>query len=213
MASHLQHSTFAELLTTVQSLVDQIKVLVTAVDDLRCEVEWQARNQAAARDDSQWTPVQHDAPVEPLSVDSPNDPQESAVADLPELSAAAQLQAYEALLAQGPRGFWRDDMAERDDFELPVGQIIQMDGQMWEDALGIRPAHVVDEGCCCEDGIGAPYLLAWEKEGEYFLRELSEDESVRLQTLCLAAVEEVRSKREDAEREKERCRAKQKGLF
>jgi len=213
MAACEGHSTFAELLTSVESLVDQIKVLVTAVDDLRYEIEWQARNQTAAREDSPWAPVHSDAREDRSSVHSSCEPDAVANDLSAELSAAARLHAYEASLAEGPRGVWLDEWSERDDFEMPIGRIISVDAQMWSDALDIRPVHVVGDGCCCEDGVGAPYLLAWEAKGEFFLRELTEDESVRLQMLCLQALDESERERENLEREKERAQAKQLGLF
>ncbi len=43
MTSRQKCPTFDDLLAAVDSLLDQIKILVAAVDDLRCEVEWQAK--------------------------------------------------------------------------------------------------------------------------------------------------------------------------
>ena len=53
--------------------------------------------------------------------------------------------------------------------------------------MDFRPAHVIGEGCDCEDGMGSPYIVAWRSDDEFMLRELREDEARRLQKMCLAA--------------------------
>ena len=63
MTTNRSPATFDDLLAAVSSLTDQLQVLVSAVDDLRCEVEWQAKNIVAA----QSVP----APTAPLDVPSP----------------------------------------------------------------------------------------------------------------------------------------------
>lgn len=180
MASPKKHATFEEIQRAVEALVEEVNVLVTAVDDLRCEVEWQARNQAQAG--------LLGVPVQPVDVvaalrRSEADGHEQSV------SATAALGELEASLRSGPRGEWQDDWADEDDARLPEGQVIAVAADLWDGILQIRHAHVIGEGCCCEEGIGAPYLLAWlgPKGEECFLRELAEEEAVALQRLCLAA--------------------------
>ena len=79
-----------------------------------------------------------------------------------------------------------DEWATDDDVEIPAGRMVAVDADMWSAVLDIRPAHVVGEGCCCEEGVGAPYLLAWRSGDEFLLRELSDEEARKLQELCLA---------------------------
>ena len=47
MTAQRSRVTLDEVYVVIGSLIDHIKVLVTAVDDLRCEIEWQARNPVA----------------------------------------------------------------------------------------------------------------------------------------------------------------------
>ncbi len=202
-----------DLSRRVGDLVDQLKVLVAAVDDLRCEVEWWSRN---AADESPWqgTPgPQHVS--EPTATDDSPDKETSAgcpadgdadVADARDNSATAatdvatedastaanasageNLAALERSLTSSECGPWPDACDDSECPEFPVGNVIGVDEDMWLAVLELRPAHVVGQGCCCEEGIGAPYLLAWCHEDGCFLRELGEEEAVELQRACLAA--------------------------
>ena len=75
---------------------------------------------------------------------------------------------------------------------MPIGRIVSLDPDLWGSILDFRPAHVIREGCCCEEGEGAPYLLAWRTETEFLLRELTDEEARLLQSLCLANQGELR---------------------
>lgn len=203
-----------DLVKITADLIDHVKVLVAAVDDLRCEVEWWARNAT-----DQWTPEgvgagygnvahanaassafernteSHDedelsAAVECNDVALTEVPQDAGVCGL---SAEARLSALESSLKSGPPGAWPDDADESDPPELPTGCIVEVDEELWASVIDMRPAHVVRMGCCCEEGIGAPYLLAWEAENGYFLRELTEAEAIALQQACLAAQDEAKT--------------------
>ena len=101
------------------------------------------------------------------------------------LSAAGRLRAFEEQLSMGMPQPWQDDWTDGDDCELPIGRIVSVGPDLWGSILDIRPAHVVGEGCCCEEGEGAPYLLAWRTESKCVLRELTDEESRSLQSLCL----------------------------
>lgn len=190
MTVRRNRATFEELFVTVESLVDQLKVLVSAVDDLRCEIEWQARNQSLARDDSQWIVAPSATPADCRPAEAFHSVVSSSVGGTVAQSAVEKLVAYEEYLTQGSRGVWLEEWAEHDDFEMPTGRVVPVDAQLWTDVLDIRPAHVVGEGCCCEEGEGGPYLLAWHCGEEFLLRELSDEEARQLQELCLAAQDE-----------------------
>jgi hypothetical protein len=202
--------TFDSLLAAIDSVADQIKVLVAALDDVRCEVEWQARNlasnqqsnaavlESAIQPDDEWTDgVGDTAPASPHSVEAVDDsvnavaeqktqsPIEDRVNDSL-LSAAGRLRAYEDLLFRSRRGMWLDEFVNEDDFEIPESLVFSVDGDLWMTVLDVRPAHVVGEGCCCEEDMGSPFLLAQRTEREFLLRELADEESHQLQELCLA---------------------------
>lgn len=195
----------------VGDLFDQIKVLVSAVDDLRCEVEWWARNAVDQRDSlapsaPTYVPqnLKHDCV---LGADEALAPSNSAAdcskevtadatagqgtetspCDCPERAAEMRLASLELGLAAGRRAEWPDEWDGNDAQELPVGKVIPVNEELWEAVLDLRPAHVVGRGCCCEEGIGAPYLLAWQYDEGCFLRELSDEESYELQRTCLDA--------------------------
>jgi hypothetical protein len=174
-----------DLLEAIESITDEIKVLVSAVDDLRCEIEWQARN--GSNEESPTDSASAEADDE---IDEEEEPAgEMAPPELPDdslLSAAGRLRAYEQALTQGRRSAWSDDWATEDDFESPAGRLVPVDADLWAAVLDVRPAHVIGEGCECEEGIGAPYLLAWRDSDEFLLRELTEEEARTLQALCLA---------------------------
>ncbi len=182
MTSRRARPTFDDVLEAVGSLSEQIQVLVSAVDDLRCEVEWQARNSAVAESVAA-PPLDRPAPGEEES--TPRSTTGEIAADSL-LTASGRLRACERLYSQGLRERWSDEWTDRDDFEIPVGKIISVDADMWSSVLDIRPAHIIGEGCCCEAGIGAPYLLAWQSGEEFLLRELTDEQAYRLQELCLA---------------------------
>lgn len=210
-----------DLSRRVDDLVDQLKVLVAAVDDLRCEVEWRCRE---AAQESAWqgtaTPqaasepaaVEH-SPDNGASAGCPADGERdsgdtlgsrgSAAADVSteaataeaSASAAERLASRERSLTSGECGPWPDECEDSECPEFPVGAVIAVDEDSWLVVLELRPAHVVGHDCCCEDGIGAPYLLAWRREAGCFLRELSDDEAVDLQRACLAAQAEREAQR------------------
>ena len=200
-----------DLVKITADLIDHVKVLVAAVDDLRCEVEWWARNAT-----DQWTPdgvgagrsnfahanaassafegntESHDEDELSAADECNVEAVTAAPQDADGLSAEARLSALEASLMSGPSGNWPDDSDESEPPELPTGCIVEVDEELWASVIDMRPAHVVRMGCYCEEGIGAPYLLAWEAENGYFLRELTEAEAIALQQACLAAQDEAK---------------------
>lgn len=180
-----------ELEKVVHELIDQLKVLVVAVDDLRCEVEWWSRNGGEAS-------LQFAAPL-PRAM-QPSElsiaPQEAAPELHPiateckrPLSSSAnidQLRRLEKSLMSGPQGAWLDPWPGEDAPDLPSGRVIALDEALWLAVLEFRPAHIVgasDDDC--EDDIGAPYLLAWQDDNGCYLRELDDEEAFQLQRLCL----------------------------
>lgn len=211
MAKSNRRASVEDLVKITSDLIDQVKVLVAAVDDLRCEVEWWARNaadswqtphtglqqsggrgsgiaEAETDDDEVRDEVQLPAASECNDEEPPAMPLgEHAIS----LSAKDRLSAFESSLKSGPPGAWPDDADESEPPELPTGCIVEVDEELWVSVIDMRPAHVVHMGCCCEEGIGAPYLLAWEAENGYFLRELTEAEAIALQQACLAAQDEA----------------------
>jgi hypothetical protein len=188
-----QRVTLDDLLIAIESVTDQIKVLVSAVDDLRCEVEWQSRNAPSTKDLS--------APTVPLVAERldqrRDEPSEETIYfpaaeshDDSLLTAAGRLRAYENVLLKAPRGVWLDEWNEAEELdlvELPVGRVFSVCADLWDAFVNIRPSHVVGAGCDCEEGVGAPYLLASQSETEFLVRELGDEEALRLQELCLAA--------------------------
>jgi hypothetical protein len=185
MTEQRSRVTLDEVYAVIGSLVDYIKVLVTAVDDLRCEIEWQARNPAvdhANVPSAATSPGSHEVAGEVVAPRSSD--QEIAFESL--LTATGRLQAFEKLLYQAPRGLWLDEFASEDDFIIPEGRIFSVDADLWTSILDVRPAHVVGDSCCCEAGEGTPFLLAWQTEREFLLRELTYEEARRLQEFCLA---------------------------
>ncbi|HZZ26765.1 MAG TPA: hypothetical protein VFE46_02060 [Pirellulales bacterium] len=180
MTVHHPPATHDDVLLAIGSLIDHIKVLVSAVDDLRCEVEWQSRN---PRDDH---PAAAGANLNSGVGKSvlPAADQEISIELL--LTAAGRLQAFEKLLYQAPRGVWLDEFASEDDYIIPEGRVFSLDADLWTSVLDVRPAHVVGDSCCCEAGEGTPFLLAWQTEREFLLRELTYDEARKLQEFCLA---------------------------
>jgi hypothetical protein len=105
-----------------------------------------------------------------------------------------RLAQLERSLAVGRRAEWPDEWHGNDAPELPAGKVIPVSEDLWEAVLDVRPAHVVGRGCCCEEGIGAPYLLAWQNEEGCLLRELSDEEAYELQRACLDAQAEEASR-------------------
>jgi hypothetical protein len=218
MAKKTRRAGVDDLVKLTGELIDHVKVLVTAVDDLRCEVEWWARNAADQRCEAesaatcqrcrqpiatldQEEKLEHlsDA-TEPAALAKDNPPlepsplrtsaSETAVDDSGR-SPASRLDALERALITGPSANWPDDWDNDEPPELPTGRIVQVDEELWNDVLECRPAHVVQFGCCCEEGIGAPYLLAWQSEAGFFLRELTDKEALELQRICLDAQRET----------------------
>lgn len=193
-----QRVTLEDLLSAMESVTDQIKVLVSAMDDLRCEVEWQSRNVSSAE--------YHSAPAVSLVTERPDrTPAVEEMIYFPAakdwddslLTAAGRLRAYENALLKAPRGVWLDEWNEAEELdvvELPVGRVFSVCADLWDAFVNIRPSHVVGAGCDCEEGVGAPYLVAWQSETEFLVRELCDEESLRLQELCLAAQAEQADK-------------------
>ncbi|HEV2971090.1 MAG TPA: hypothetical protein VGY55_14045 [Pirellulales bacterium] len=199
-----------DLLAAIESITDEIKVLVSAVDDLRCEIEWQVRNATVAESPTVSALSEVDDRFEEVGESQLSSPPTHAPDDSL-LSAAGRLRAFERACSQGPRTPWSDEWATSDDFEIPAGRLVSVDADLWSAVLDIRPAHVIREGCCCEEGIGAPYLLAWRIGDEFLLRELTDDEARKLQELCLDTQSE-----EATGQERQVCRANaeaQIGLF
>lgn len=222
MTRHRRRVTVDELANIVGELTDQLKVLVAAVDDLRCEVEWWARNAAA---ETTWQPVtralsgdavtndEHrsaEESVEPSdSTPSANVPavdghatataKEAATTSACDSAVSAtaldRLAALEQALSSGPCCPWPETCEDSECPEFPVGTVVLADEDLWLAMLELRPAHVLEYDCCCEDGIGAPYLLAWQRDDGCFLRELSESEAIDLQRACLAAQAEREAQR------------------
>lgn len=208
-----QRVTLENLLIAIESVTDQIKVLVSAVDDLRCEVEWQSRNVSCAEDLS--VPAfteRSDERADDLRKTTLGSPLAESRDDSL-LTAAGRLRAYENGLLKAPRGVWLDEWNEAEELdvvELPVGRVFSICADLWDAFVNIRPSHVVGAGCDCEEGVGAPYLLAWQSETEFLVRELGDEEALRLQELCLAAQAEHADK---ATRQVEVNFQSQLGLF
>ncbi len=186
MTSPARRATLDDMLSAIEAVTEQIKVLVSAVDDLRCEVEWQSRN----RQTEEWTstPAGSSRVRPPDTSDQPIGQSVAEAEDDSLLSAAGRLQAYEKLLGRAPRGLWLDqwnEAEELDMLEIPVGRVFSVSSDMWQAILDVRPAHVIGTGCDCEPEMGEPYLLAWRTETECLLRELADEEARRLQELCL----------------------------
>ena len=122
-----------------------------------------------------------------------------------------RLQAFEKLLYQPPLGLWLDEFASEDEFIIPEGRIFSVDADLWTSILDVRPAHVVGGSRCCEAGEGTPFLLAWQTEREFLLRELTYEEARRLKEFCLAC----KTERADAAIQEARLVAAQSqlGLF
>lgn len=197
-----RRSSVDELAKLASDLVDQVKVLVTAVDDLRCEVEWWSRNAA----DERWQAQQNssyrsneespcDLPESNFTPPDSADAQEVAV-NPTELIAATpavvgapreSLEDQERRLMQGPIAELPTEWDEDEPPELATGCIIEVDQEIWNWFVEYRPAHVVNGGCCCEAGFASPYLLAWQTEEGNFVRELTDGEAVELQQACLTA--------------------------
>ena len=141
-----------DLLAAIESITDKIKVLVSAVDDLRCEIEWQGRN--SSNEDSPTVSASAEADNE---IEDEGEPAgEITPPDVPDdslLSAAGRLRAFERSCSQGARTPWSDEWATGDDFEIPAGRLVSVGADLWSAMLDIRPAHVIGEGCCCEEGI------------------------------------------------------------
>ena len=94
---------------------------------------------------------------------------------------------------------------------MPTGRIISVSRDIFESVLDTRPAHVVGDNCCCEAGMGMPFLLAWQTEREFLLRELNYEEARQLRKFCLAS----QAERADAAIQEARLVAAQSqlGLF
>ncbi len=181
-----RRTTMEDVLAAIGVLTEQIGVLVSAVDDLRCEIEWQGRNGAF----DQPTTVEKTNDETADLVDS--EPPASEIGPTAErddslLSAAGRLRAFEQSLMQGRRSSWSDDWATNDDFVIPEGRLVSVDADLWAAVLDVRPAHVVGEGCDCEEDMGPPYLLAWRDGDKFLLRELTRDEAYEIQHLCMRA--------------------------
>lgn len=170
-----------DLATKTAELLEQVRVLVAAVDDLRCEVEWWARNatEQAHSSDKTMSPTERIAHQDsPVDWPPPVLPGEAV--------AAERLSAVERSLMSGPPGVWPDEECYTGFPELPTGFVVPVDEEIWADVVDLRPSHVVRMGCCCGEESGTPELLAWESGSSYFLREMTEQEAGELQAACLA---------------------------
>jgi hypothetical protein len=194
-----------DLLAGVAELAEQVQVLVAAVDDLRCEVEWLMRNTVHAdpsqpRNGLEMTPqeewldddeqVEKDSAVPPAPVQTtPPEPRAAPndIAAGSPPSACSELEKLEQALMVGPRAAWPEEWEGVDPPELPIGHVVPVDETLWTSVFDLRPAHVVGFGCDCEADEGTPYLLAWQTAGKCFLRELCDNEARALQAACLAA--------------------------
>lgn len=194
MSCRKKQATLEEILRAVETLTDELKVLVTAVDDLRCEVEWQIKVAADAKNFLGEVEYSEERPGSAMEAHA-QAPTSLVVESEKRLSPSDALCQFEKSLLEVPWAKWQDDWADEDDAVLPEGQVIPVDVDTWNSLLDIRPAHVVGEGCCCEEGVGAPYLLAWASPAGHglYLRELTEKEAVQLQALCLAAQAETQA--------------------
>lgn len=180
-----------ELEKAVHELIDQLKVLVVTVDDLRCEVEWWSRNGGEASLQIAAPPPRSLQPSEMSIVQQEAAPELTAMAtkfNPPQSCSAAidQLRRLEESLMSGPRGAWLDPWPGVDAPDLPSGRVIAVDEALWLAVLELRPAHIVGaDDDDCEHDIGAPYLLAWQDDNGCYLRELDDEEAFQLQRLCL----------------------------
>jgi hypothetical protein len=181
MTVHRSPATYDDVMQAIGSLIDHIKVLVSAVDNLRSEVEWQARNPREDDPVSGGTALKSEVgePALPTA--------EQTISFESLLTAAGRLHAFEMLLFQAPRGVWLDEFASEDELNLPDGRIFSVDADLWTRVRDIRPAHVVGDNCCCQAQGGTPFLLAWQNEGEFLLRDLTYEEARPLKDLCLAS--------------------------
>ncbi len=172
--------TVDDVLATAVELIEHVRVLVSAVDDLRCEIEWWTRN--SVHDDPP-CPARLDREVsdaldvadedevedrgdEPAGESSPIGPNSAAgeqreVNLPPALTARGYLREQERRLVAAPVVPWSDAWATDELLDLPMGKAIAVDEALWSSVLELRPAHVVGlQDCACEEGEGAPYLLA-----------------------------------------------------
>jgi hypothetical protein len=214
-----RRSSLDELVRVVSDLIDHVKVLVTAVDDLRCEVEWWARNLVdhSNRPGSvshTWSSTQattasgqrgdetddESALADEEPNHSPKPPSLETVVKSPvagqadddgQLSGVDRLSRLERKLTIAPRGAWPSDWDDEEPPELPTDRVVCVAEEIWSAVLDFRPAHVVGMGCDCEPGAGAPYLFAWQDAEGLYLRELTHQEAVELQQACLAAQREA----------------------
>jgi hypothetical protein len=187
-----------DLAGLVSEFIDQIKILVSAVDDLRCEVEWSARNAAYLATPTEPCPAPdggaqfNGGGCQPLLEEEPS-------RTIGEIGSTERLRSFERKLMTAPVAIWRERMEQDDPPELPTGRIIKVDEDLWLSFVDSRPSHVVERGCDCEGGIGAPFLFAWDNNEGFFLRELTDAESLELQRLCLADQAETASADEPAD--------------
>jgi hypothetical protein len=214
-----------DLLAGVAELVQQVQVLVAAVDDLRCEVEWLMRNTAHADPPQTHSDLEMSAQEESLddhahaetsgaitlalTRNTPLEPrpEPSDIAARSPSRAYSELEKLEQGLMVGPRGAWPEEWEGVDPPELAIGHVVPVDETLWTSVLDLRPAHVVEFGCDCEADVGAPYLLAWQAAGQCFCRELSDSEARALQATCLAAQAEQAADHETTARSAHRQQA------
>jgi len=177
-----------ELARLVEELLEHLQTLVAAVDDLRQEVEWWARNasvEATCRLAGVSRPDNQPAQVAPEA---------SVAARERPRSAREALAMYERTFQTRLATYWSGAQEFVDAAELPLGKVLRVELAWWYAVLADRPAHMVGGECDCELGEGAPFLLAWRHTSGAFLLELADDEARELQRLCLAAQEEARAR-------------------
>lgn len=193
-----KNATYDDVLAVLQSITEQLSVLVSAVDDLRCEVEWQARNsdnqehsqrlESANEPSDEWVDPAGESDASRLGTQKADTLQ----------SAAGRLEAYERALMKGRRGLWMEEWIDHDelDVQIPPGLVFSVSESVWNDVIGICLVHIVGAECHCTDTEGEPYVLAWQTDKEFLVRGLTDVEARGLQALCLDRAEQAKYMRE-----------------
>jgi hypothetical protein len=181
--------TVDDLAQLIEELMGHLQVLVAAVDDLRSEVEWWARNASVEA-------TQRLAEASRLAVRRSDESPFTRDVTTAIESAAQALAQFERSLMATDASDWPCGDAPCDAPALPLGEVLQVDALYWEAVLAERPAHVVGGDCECEPDFGGPLLFAWRDARGAYLLELSEADARELQRRCLAAQAEMQSRLE-----------------
>jgi len=181
---------FHDLLEMIGALKQDVAALTAAVDDLRYEIEeWQrlADQERGTQDATETTQKEFEASsssdIQPID-------RSGDAGTVAGTRAQERLRQLERRLTSGRVTDWSSEWDGVDAPDLPTGTLVRVDQILWSSVLDLRPAHVVEQGCDCEPGVGAPLLLAWHDADGWFLRELSSEEALALQEACLAAQSE-----------------------